>query len=63
MFRRIQFIVKEKKTGVLILNVMIKNLCNLSNKKLSTLLSLFIGVVWGGEWGDRDLNKWNRGNY
>ena len=63
MFRRIQFIVQEKKTGILILNVMIKNLCNLSNKKLSTLLSLFIGVVWGGEWVDRDLNKWNRGNY
>ena len=57
MFRRIQFIVQEKKTGILILNVIIKNLCNLSNKILSTLLSLFIGVVWGGEWGDRDLNK------
>ena len=42
---------------------MIKNLYNLSNEKLSTLLSFTIGVVWGDEWGDRDLNKWNRGNY
>ena len=43
-----------------ILNVMIKNLCNLSNKKLNTLLSLIIGVlgkrcVGGG--GEKDLNK------
>ena len=47
-----------------ILNVMIKNLCNLSNKKLNTLLSLIIGVLgkWyvGGE-GEKDLNKRNHG--
>ena len=47
-----------------ILNVMIKNLCNLSNKKLNTLLSLIIGVlgkrcVGGG--GEKDLNKCNHG--
>ena len=42
---------------------MIKNLWNLSNEKLSTLLSFIIGVVWGGERGDRDLNKWNRENF
>ena len=45
-----------------ILNVMIKNLCNLSNKKLNTLLSLIIGVlgkrcVGGGD--EKDLNKCN----
>ena len=47
-----------------ILNVMIKNLCNLSNKKLNTLLSLIIGVlgkrcVGGG--GEKDLNKCHDG--
>ena len=42
---------------------MIKKLCNLSNEKPSTLLSVIIGVVWGGGWVDRDLNKWDRGNY
>ena len=44
---------------------MVINLCNLSNEKLSTLLSFIIGVVWCGEvdGSDRDLNKWNRGNY
>ena len=63
MFRRIQFIVQEKETDILILNVIIKNLWNLSNEKLSTLLSFIIGVVWGGGRGDRDLNKWNRENF
>ena len=45
------------------LNVMMKNLCNLNNGKLITLLFFIIGVVWGGAWGDRDLNKWHRGYY
>ena len=51
-----------------------KNLCNLSNEKLSTFLSFIIGVVgggggrvvWGrgeGGWDDGDLNKWNQGNH
>ena len=47
-----------------ILNVMIKNLCNLSNKKLNTLLSLIIGVLrkrCAGEGGEKDLNKCNQG--
>ena len=49
------------------LNVMIKNLCNLSNEKLNTLLSLIIGVfgkrcVWGWEeGGEKSLNKQNQG--
>ena len=47
-----------------ILNVMIKNLCNLSNRRLNTLLFLIIGVlgkrcVGGG--GENDLNKRNHG--
>ena len=50
--------------NILILNVMIKNLCNLSNKRLNTLLSLIIGVLAkrhvGGE-GEKDLNKCNHG--
>ena len=33
MFRRIPFVVFEKKTAILIIKVMIKNLCNLSNEK------------------------------
>ena len=33
MLRKIQFIVKEKKTDILILNIMIKNLCDLSNEE------------------------------
>ena len=44
MFRRIRFIVLEKKTDILILNVKIKNLCNLSNEK-TQLLSLITGVM------------------
>ena len=32
MFRRIQFTAYEDKTDILILNVIIKNLCNLSNE-------------------------------
>ena len=32
-FRRMWFIVQEKNTDILILNVMIKDLCNLSNEK------------------------------
>ena len=42
---------------------MTKNLCNLSNGKFSSLLSFIIGVVWGGGWGDRVINKCNRENY
>ena len=63
MFRIIRFIALEKKTDILILNVKMKNLCNLSNEK-TQLLSLITGVlgrdVGGG--GDRNLHKWNRGN-
>ena len=47
-----------------ILNGMIKNLCNLSNKKLNTLLSLIIGVLEKrcvGRGGEKDLNKCNNG--
>ena len=47
-----------------ILNVMIKNLCNLSNKKLNTLLSLIIGVLGKrcvGLGGEKGLNKCNQG--
>ena len=33
---------------MLILNVMIKNLCNLSYEELSTLLSFIIGMMWEG---------------
>ena len=32
--------------------MMIKNLCNLSNEKLNTLLSLMIGVLGRGVWGE-----------
>ena len=47
-----------------IINVMIKNLCNLSNKKLNTILSLIIGVLGkrcvggGGEEGLNKCNQW-----
>ena len=53
-----------KNTGILILNVMVKNLCNLSNEKNSTLLSWIARVLrkWWRVAGDRDLTKWNRGN-
>ena len=44
MFRRIRFIVLEKKTDILILNVMMKNLRNLSIEK-TQLLSLITGVL------------------
>ena len=46
-----------------ILNVMIKNLCNLSNKKLNTILSLIIGVLGKrclGGGGEKGLNKCNQ---
>ena len=36
---------KEKKTDMLILKVMIKNLYNLSDEILSTVVSLIIGVL------------------
>ena len=64
MFRRMYTIycIREK-TDILIVNVMIKNLCNLGNEKLSTLFYFIIGVVWGGGWGDRNLNRWNQENY
>ena len=47
-----------------ILNAMIKNLCNLSNKRLNTLVSLIIGVLEKrclGGGGEKDLNKCNHG--
>ena len=47
---RIRFTVEKKKTDILILNVMIKNLCNLSDEKTQNSKL------------DRDLNKWNQGN-
>ena len=43
---------------------MTKNLCNLSNEELNTLLSLITWVPWKSceGRGNRDLNKWNQGN-
>ena len=44
---------------------MIKNLDNLSNEKLNTLLSLIVGVLGKicgkqGGGGEKGLNKWNQ---
>ena len=43
---------------------MTNNLCNLSNEKLNTLLSLITWVLWESceGRGNRDLNKWNQVN-
>ena len=47
MFRRIPFVVFEKKTAILIIKVMIKNLCNLSNEK--TQHSFYLNHKGAGE--------------
>ena len=56
---------KEKKTDMLILKVMIKNLCNLSDEKTQyCFIANYRGVgkevlTWGE--GQMGQNKWNQG--
>ena len=63
MFRRIHFLY-EKKIDMLKLKVTVKKpYCHFA-QKISTVLSLIIGVVLGkrGEGrGKKSLNKWNQG--